>query len=275
MADFYIRSWDPASTYPPNPQEGDVCYTITLDQSWSPVAGVKNDNLLKEEIYTNGQWVEQGGGGGSTLTTLYENASVEMVEDGGGVYENDEQMDLSCPLLELPGEIIVTFNGTTYTMEKQNENGDEWYGAPWFDELPDFTEYPLGIYILGDDQYDYMNIYTEAETVAIKVEMDPNADPNSYTTCTVSVTGDITISSNILSVPYIDNSLLKTIVIAESGQTNEYEVVLCNGSVVGFTKNTTADVKLTGDATKSYDGSLAGTFITITGDCSITIGSNK
>ena len=64
MADFYIRSWDPDSTYPPNPQEGDVCYTITLDQSWAPVAGVKNDNLLKTEIYTNGEWVEQGGGGG-------------------------------------------------------------------------------------------------------------------------------------------------------------------------------------------------------------------
>ena len=62
--DYYIRSWDPDSTYPPNPQEGDVAYTITLDQSWSPVAGVKNDNLVKTEIYTSGNWVEQGGGGG-------------------------------------------------------------------------------------------------------------------------------------------------------------------------------------------------------------------
>ena len=66
--DYYIRSWDPDSTYPANPQEGDVCYTITLDQSWTPVAGVKNDNLLKEEVYQNGEWVEQGGGGGSDLT---------------------------------------------------------------------------------------------------------------------------------------------------------------------------------------------------------------
>lgn len=89
MADFYIRSWDPASTYPPDPQEGDVCYTITLDQSWSPVAGVKNDNLLKEEVYENGEWKEVGGGGGggdlktvnvtltandySTLDSYYEN----------------------------------------------------------------------------------------------------------------------------------------------------------------------------------------------------------
>lgn len=62
--DYYIRSWDPDSTYPANPQEGDVCYTITLDQSWAPVAGVKNDNLLKEEVYENGEWKEVGGGGG-------------------------------------------------------------------------------------------------------------------------------------------------------------------------------------------------------------------
>ena len=62
--DYYIRSWDPDSTYPANPQEGDVCYTITLDQSWAPVAGVKNDNLVKEEVYQSGNWVEVGGGGG-------------------------------------------------------------------------------------------------------------------------------------------------------------------------------------------------------------------
>lgn len=83
MADFYIRSWDPDSTYPPNPQEGDVCYTITLDQSWAPVAGVKNDNLLKEEVYTNGEWVEQGGGGGGgggDFTT----ATVTIVNNSGG-----------------------------------------------------------------------------------------------------------------------------------------------------------------------------------------------
>lgn len=66
--DYYIRSWDPDSTYPANPQEGDVCYTITLDQSWAPVAGVKNDNLLKTEIYTDGEWVEVGGGS-SDFTT--------------------------------------------------------------------------------------------------------------------------------------------------------------------------------------------------------------
>lgn len=60
---YYIRSWDPRSTYPANPQEGDICYTITKDQTWAPVGGVKKDNIVKEEVYQSGAWVEQGGGG--------------------------------------------------------------------------------------------------------------------------------------------------------------------------------------------------------------------
>lgn len=67
---YYIRSWDPRSTYPTNPQEGDICYTITLNQEWAPVAGVKKDNIVKEEIYQNGAWVEQGGGGEMKTATV-------------------------------------------------------------------------------------------------------------------------------------------------------------------------------------------------------------
>ena len=78
--DYYIRSWDPDSTYPANPQEGDVCYTITLDQSWAPVAGVKNDNLLKEEVYENGEWKEVGGGGGGGEAMILPNQQVTIEE---------------------------------------------------------------------------------------------------------------------------------------------------------------------------------------------------
>lgn len=73
---YYIRSWDPRSTYPTNPQEGDICYTITLDQTWAPVGGVKDDNILKKEVYQNGAWVEQGGGGGG-----YKVVSVTLTAD--------------------------------------------------------------------------------------------------------------------------------------------------------------------------------------------------
>lgn len=76
---YYIRSWDPRSTYPTNPQEGDICYTITLDQTWAPVGGVKDDNIVKKEVYQSGAWVEQGGGGGSD----YPMFSVTATSSGG------------------------------------------------------------------------------------------------------------------------------------------------------------------------------------------------
>ena len=86
---YYIRSWDPRSTYPTNPQEGDICYTITLDQTWAPVGGVKKDNIVKEEVYQNGAWVEQGGGGGSNIKKIadgdftVDNAPVEIQYEPG------------------------------------------------------------------------------------------------------------------------------------------------------------------------------------------------
>ena len=78
---YYIRSWDPRSTYPTNPQEGDICYTITKDQTWAPVGGVKKDNIVKEEIYQNGAWVEQGGGGGGA--TFYVPTQEITIDDSG------------------------------------------------------------------------------------------------------------------------------------------------------------------------------------------------
>ena len=97
---YYIRSWDPRSTYPTNPQEGDICYTITKDQTWAPVGGVKDDNILKKEVYQNGAWVEQGGGGGGLdfyipkqTVTLDQNAAelsnvnIPTTGDDGAFYD--------------------------------------------------------------------------------------------------------------------------------------------------------------------------------------------
>lgn len=101
MSDYYIRSWDPDSTYPADPKEGDVCYTITLDQSWAPVAGVKNDNLVKEEVYQSGNWVEVGGGGGGGD---YKTVNVTVTADGyTEIYPGQYQSDYDAVFLTESG----------------------------------------------------------------------------------------------------------------------------------------------------------------------------
>lgn len=152
--DYYIRSWDPDSTYPPNPQEGDVCYTITLDQSWSPVAGVKNDNLLKEEVYENGEWKEvgSGGGGGSSEITVKAvlvgaNLPAAAFEDGGTYAYTSMPMGLPNSIDAFPDAVDVAINGTTYSNCERELDGDSlYYGAgPEGDDDFDFSTYPFCI----------------------------------------------------------------------------------------------------------------------------------
>lgn len=148
---YYIRSWDPRSTYPTNPQEGDICYTITLDQTWAPVGGVKKDNIVKEEIYQDGEWVEQGGGGSASV-------KVKAVFAGSPaeIYPEEFSPEFGAYMAEapiafpqtIPDTAIVSINGTEYTCEKINVGGMETYGAPVvYDDNPhfDFSVYPFSV----------------------------------------------------------------------------------------------------------------------------------
>lgn len=114
---YYIRSWDPRSTYPTNPQEGDICYTITLDQTWAPVGGVKKDNIVKEEIYQNGAWVEQGGGGGSDAIvqpqTVNLTSSAASVEGSFSDVEDGKLLLIICKWFASAYGEYVTETGTT------------------------------------------------------------------------------------------------------------------------------------------------------------------
>lgn len=147
---YYIRSWDPRSTYPTNPQEGDICYTITKDQTWAPVGGVKKDNIVKEEIYQNGAWVEQGGGGGgesdySTCTvTLAGNLYVDKpmfaipilierkngicLESAVNVYQESSE---DYTVLLYKGQAVAMNQQTTSSVSgavtKAYSAGDKWY----------------------------------------------------------------------------------------------------------------------------------------------------
>ena len=144
---YYIRSWDPRSTYPKNPQEGDICYTITLDQTWAPVGGVKKDNIVKEEVYQNGAWVEQGGGPEPSGTKIFE-GEVTAVEGGGGMIGGTITPDLSGAGDEPPATLTVVLNDTEATLPVDLEHGSSgslYYGE--YDGTFVFTTYPCALMI--------------------------------------------------------------------------------------------------------------------------------
>ena len=155
--DYYIRSWDPGSTYPPDPKEGDVAYTITLDQSWSPVAGVKNDNLVKEEVYENGEWKEVGGGGGGggEESVIYHILPQQNIT---GEYDDYNLCyayyldwgDNGCPFIVPSSSITVSLDGQSVTLPFNSY--ESWYIDVYgeFKEVnsnpvPNLANYPLAI----------------------------------------------------------------------------------------------------------------------------------
>ena len=143
----YIRSWDPRSTYPKNPQEGDICYTITLDQTWAPVGGVKKDNIVKEEIYQNGAWVEQGGGPEPSGTKVFEGNITGLTEVVSGIYQKDA-INLDTTFETLPDSLNITIGDDDY--ELPFDSVSEYYGELEDGEIPVFTTYPVAIAFTGE-----------------------------------------------------------------------------------------------------------------------------
>ena len=157
---YYIRSWDPRSTYPQNPQEGDICYTITLDQTWAPVGGVKKDNIVKEEIYQNGAWVEQGGGGGGIENALVESDSVTWTEDSG-LYEADFNLDPNIDPLAVPDSLGVIFGDNAYVLPAAGSTApDNVKFGTWTEAGPSFATYPVAAMLdTNDTQYDLLLVF--------------------------------------------------------------------------------------------------------------------
>lgn len=175
---YYIRSWDPRSTYPTNPQEGDICYTITLDQTWAPVGGVKKDNIVKEEIYQNGAWVEQGGGvnpSPTPSTKLYEGEFTTTQEDPNYPAQGDiEELLTVVPKATPPASLNVNFKGTDYDLPLIE--GSISYGEGSEGSFV-YTTYPLAVELWADPaggDYNGVTIYTaEADTGSITISFTP------------------------------------------------------------------------------------------------------
>ena len=286
--DYYIRSWDPDSTYPANPQEGDVCYTITLDQSWAPVAGVKNDNLLKEEIYQNGEWVEVGGGG-SSIVVLYD-GSIETTLDGNFAYsedtavQNEFAVDFESDPPNFP-DLTIIFEGVTYdSVPFVVGNG---YGAPWDDDNStyDFTDYPFNVYLSSISEAGLVETFSISTATAGEYDIEISGIPNGsggggesdYSTCTVTLAGGLYINNPMFALPILiegkDGIGLESAVNVPPESSEDYTVVLYKGQAIAMNKETTSSVS--GDVTKAYSAGDMWYTYTITGDCTITIGSNK
>ena len=270
--DYYIRSWDPDSTYPPNPQEGDVAYTITLDQSWAPVAGVKNDNLLKEEVYENGEWKEVGGGG-STLTTLF-SGSVTTEDDG---YSNcgTGTLDVTFPYVEddrggCPATITVTLDGVNYAEVPYDPDTDGSYGATYGESSYDYSVYPFNIYFGSEDAiYNYLTIYTEtagAHELVVKADV---AQTQLFDTCSVQFINNHS-SSAFFCVAY--NTALGTkgayYIPGNSSDDDPIEVILSGGHAEAyFIPAEQSQVASCSGAIESIDTN----YFTIAGDGTITV----
>lgn len=131
---YYIRSWDPDSTYPSNPQEGDLCYTITLDQSWSPVAGVKEDNILKKEVFSNGSWTEEGSGGGIKWKRLSVGQG-GLIMGGSIVYHTDGAVDEEGVAIWTGGgmfggkEVDIAEGGIVVVKAESTQANTKWNGS--------------------------------------------------------------------------------------------------------------------------------------------------
>lgn len=272
---YYIRSWDPRSTYPTNPQDGDICYTITLDQTWAPVGGVKKDNIVKEEVYQNGAWVEQGGGGGSTLTTLYDGDYESELGPGFALCA----LTMDTTIETEPAELSVIYGGEEYTLPKIQ--GIAGYGE-MDGRTPSFENYPVAINLTGDVGYDTILLFTEqAESGSIIVSAG-GGSTSLYTDCVVKLNKTAGVSGySVVALPSVEKNpnaptygiVGECIYTDASWSGGSYICPLYDGNLTIFITYTSSDKfqVASGDATTSVDGKK----VYVHGDCTIDIIADK
>lgn len=123
-----------------NPKDGDKIVYRIIGENGQPVE-------QKTEVYQNGAWVEQGGGGEPSGTKIFE-GEVTAVEGGGGMIGGIFTPDLSGAGDETPTTMTVVLNDTEVTLPVDLEHGSS--GSIYFGEFDGtfvFTTYPCGLMI--------------------------------------------------------------------------------------------------------------------------------
>ena len=147
-----------------NPQDGDKIVKRELGSDGQPV-------VSEELVYSGGEWVDEGGGG-SSLTVIYDGdiTTTEFEGQYGGEVTPDTPIpyDFDAPREGLPEAITVVFNGTTYSNVPWDADYTQ-YGSS------DFSEYPfvIGFFSESEEVYEHLWLMTEsAGTFAVKVSAD-------------------------------------------------------------------------------------------------------
>lgn len=263
---YYIRSWDPRSTYPTNPQEGDICYTITLDQTWAPVGGVKKDNIVKEEIYQNGAWVEQGGGGATTVTVI---EGTFTAAERQGMYQADLSDAVQIPSSQVPDALDIEFDGETYSgVTWTSFSGGKMWGATFTGSGFDWTDYPFAIF------YDGVAGWTLITETSGDHELNVTYTEESanYETAHVEVTLS-SVGGGVLAIPTLESGngdLIGYFQIA-SGQPGplSFYVLMKDGYSCGAYISSSGTVTATGSV--HVDAIDGGYFIEVEGDGTLSI----
>lgn len=136
-----------------NPKNGDKIVYRVLGENGQPVE-------QKTEVYEDGEWVEQGGGGAVSVTVDAVLASYGMSpEDFSEAFPNVFAADYNV-FFPTESNIIVSIDGTEYECELHGNGADEpyYYGGTLTlhgDDPPtiDFSVYPFSLILMGTWAY--------------------------------------------------------------------------------------------------------------------------
>ena len=164
-----------------NPKDGDKIVYRVLGENGQPVE-------QKTEVYQNGAWVEQGGGG-SSETVLYQ-GSFTTTQLKPGFYAGPVTMYETIPYNNPPVYIKAEYNGEEYSLPLA-DNMNMIYGEVNAG-VPVFTTFPITLVLAGEgDGADTLMIVTQAaETNTIKVSAKISSGGGSVSLESLDVTAN-------------------------------------------------------------------------------------